>query len=352
MSKVNILHVIDSLGVGGAERLMIGVVKELTEYQHHIIYLTGPDTLKNELDDNVKVHCLNFSTKWDIPSCIWTIRKYIKVNDISIVHSHLVLATMIARMACPRHVKLFNSLHSTIGSRFFSSDKSIKRRIEKLLYKKRHHIIAVSKEVLRDYDKIIGIKGKSSVLCNFVETRVFAKEYKHKDFNTHLKVVAVGNLKPAKNYSFLIDAFRQLPMNISLDIFGEGSLRNELQSAIDKYHVNIRLCGSQNNIHELLRKYDLYVMSSEVEGYGIALLEAMAAGLPALVSDIPVLRETTGNNGLYFDLTNSGDFIQKITDIANHQIDIDQYAKANFEYAQKIGKKESYLQNLRNLYNA
>jgi glycosyltransferase involved in cell wall biosynthesis len=65
-------------------------------------------------------------------------------------------------------------------------------------------------EVLKDFDNSIGIKGKSTVLHNFVPDDFFNNQIKYKSFSDELKLVAVGNLKEVKNYQVLIDAFKLL----------------------------------------------------------------------------------------------------------------------------------------------
>ncbi|MES1222291.1 MAG: glycosyltransferase [Bacteroidota bacterium] len=354
MSKTSILHIIDSLPVGGAEKLLISTINSLPDYDHHLIYLGGSDELAKELSSDCKINRLHSSptSRWHIPRFAYLVNKYIRHHNIGIVHSHLVMATLVARLACPTDVKLFNSIHSLVGSRFFGNGKKGLRLLEKMTYKKRHHVIAVSEEVLQDYDNYIGIKGAYNILPNFVDDQYFKHEYKKTAFAETFRMVTVGNLKAAKNYTYLVEAFKQLPRTIQLDIYGEGSLRDELQSAIDKNSLNIRLCGATNNVHEVLNSYDLFVMSSSFEGHPLALLEAMAMGMPAAVSDIPVFREAVGGNGIFFDLNDTNDFVKKITAIANHQVDLDEYAKYNFKLARKEATKERYIRSLTRIYGS
>ena len=70
------------------------------------------------------------------------------------VHSHLVLANLLARLATPSQVPLFNSLHNLNGEKIFFRRWSLATILEKLFYRKDHHLIAVSKAVLDDYQKI------------------------------------------------------------------------------------------------------------------------------------------------------------------------------------------------------
>jgi glycosyltransferase involved in cell wall biosynthesis len=350
MPKVEVLHIIDTLGVGGAERVMVGTINSLPEFSHHVVYLTGKDTLAAELPSHCKVTCLNFRFKLDIPRCVIAIRRYIKQNNIEVVHSHLVMSTLISRLATPRKVKQFNSIHNLLSHRCFTPEKKFPRFVEKFFHKKHQHIIAVSESVKEDYDKTIGIKGEVTVLPNFVEPHFFADEFKRMNFNGTFRMVAVGSMKWQKNYEFLIEAFKQMPKNIHLDIYGDGPLRGEIENAIKKHNLNIKLCGLQSNVHERLRQYDMFVMSSHIEGHPVALLEAMASGMPAILSDIPVLREATRDKAIYFNLDNTTDFINKITAIAAHQVNLDEYARTNFEMVRQVAGKKQYMQSLRDLY--
>jgi glycosyltransferase involved in cell wall biosynthesis len=172
------------------------------------------------------------------------------------------------------------------------------------------------------------------------------------NFNGSLNLVAVGNLRKPKNYSFLIEAFKDLPKNIHLDIYGAGPLKNELQAAIEKYKVNIRLCGMREDIYNILLRYDAFIMSSIYEGCPISLLEAMACGMPAILSDIPVLREVAGDKSIFFDINKTEDLVRKLKEIAKHEINLDEYAAANFERVKKIALKENYLAMLCKIYTS
>ncbi len=349
MSKVNVLHIIDSLSLGGAEKVLVGAVNGLPEFNHHIVYLRTPDTLIKNLPASAKVYKLNYKSKLDIFSCVNDLKKYIEANDIKIVHSHLFLATLIARLACNKNIKLFTTIHSLSSKNYFSQNKFTKW-LEKLTYKKRHHVIAICEEVFKDYNECIGIKGPYSILYNYVENVYYTNDYKKMNLNGKLRLVAVGNLRAPKNYPYLIEVFKKLPANVQLDIYGAGPLHDELQQEIEKNKLNIKLCGVREDIHNVLRQYDAFIMSSVFEGQPISLLEAMASGMPAILSDIPVLREVTNNKAIYYSLNNGDDLVQKINALLNGQINLDEFAQSNFDRAKRIADKENYMNTLHRLY--
>jgi glycosyltransferase involved in cell wall biosynthesis len=349
MSQINVLHIIDTLGIGGAEKVMIGAVNSLPEFQHHVVYLNGSDAMACRLPVSCKIKRLNYlSKKFDVPRCAMELRRYIKKNKIDIVHSHLFVSTIIARLACPRNVKLFTTIHSLPSRNYFASRMA--KWWERVTYRKRHHMIAICNEVFNDYNHCIGVKGPYTILYNYVEDVYHAKDYRRTNFGKTLRLVAVGNLKPAKNYGYLIEAFKSMPKNIHLDIFGSGPLHRELQTEIEKHGLNIRLCGVREDINNVLRDYDAFIMSSIFEGQPISLLEAMACGMPAILSDIPVLREATNNKAIFYDLNNVNDLVAKVTAVANHEIDLDEFAKAGFDRVKKIASKENYMEMLKKVY--
>jgi glycosyltransferase involved in cell wall biosynthesis len=113
--------------------------------------------------------------------------------------------------------------------------------------------------------------------------------------------LAVGRLDPVKDHSTLLRAFAKLSTNALLVIAGEGPLKNQLRSFANDPALSDRVVfpGFQNDVLRWMRAADGFVLSSRSEGLPIALLEACACELPAVVTDIPgareVLPESIGN---------------------------------------------------------
>lgn len=351
MPETNVLHIIDTLGVGGAEKVMVGCVNGLTGLKHHVIYLRGSDAMKKFLPEDCKVTGLNLRSKFDLIRCALAVKKYIRENNITVVHSHLFMASLVARLATPKTIKLFTTIHSLASRNYFANSR-VARWMEKLVYRRHHHIIAICHEVFDDYNACIGVKGPYTILYNYVDDRYYQPAYKKASFTKEFRMVAVGNLKKAKNYMYLLQAFRHMPKNVSLDIYGSGPLEKELQAEITRHHLNVRLCGVREDIQNVLPAYDAFIMSSIFEGQPISLLEAMACGLPAILSDIPVLREATNNRGVFYDLNNVNDLVKKVNDILTHETDLDEIARSNFERVKRVAGRENYMQTLRSMYLA
>ena len=344
-----ILHVIDSLGVGGAEKLLVSIINDLREFENHLLILRGPDILKPKIHALSSFLNLETSSFKNALTKVPIVKGYMKERKFDIIHSHLYESNVIARLSAPRGVKLFNSIHAVSSMASYNESRAA-LWLEKITYKKKHHLVHVSQTVRDDFNKHIGLKGASVVLYNFIEDLFFHNMPK-KGFDLEkLKLVAVGNLRDQKNYPYLINTFKQLPKSVSLDIYGEGPLRQEIQMEIDKHELNISLKGLKNNLYEILPHYDLFVMSSHFEGQPVALLEAMACGLPALLSDIPVLREVGKNMALYFDLQNPQALVQRVTEIIGNQYNLAEMSSQGYEFASLNARKANYMKRLKSLY--
>jgi glycosyltransferase involved in cell wall biosynthesis len=350
MKKTNVLHIIETLGLAGAEKIVVGTINGLPRHNHHLIYFRSPDTLRAGIPADCKVRKLNAGSILGYIKAIFIIRRYIRRNNIRIVHSHLCIPTVVARMACPKNVQLFTTIHNLPSKSYFKTSKVLKW-LEKLTYRSRHHIIAICQEVYKDYKRCIGIRGKATILYNYIEDGFFSPGFRQPVYGPALKLVAVGTLKYQKNYSYLLEAFKNLPRNISLDIYGIGPLQDEMQQQINLHKLNIRLMGLNSSMEKVLAEYDAMVMSSHYEGQPLAVLEAMATGLPVILSDIAVLREVTDNNAVFFNLADPGDLARKLVAISNKEIDMSGLAWNNFERAKKIAGKQNYMTSLEEIYN-
>jgi len=160
------------------------------------------------------------------------------------------------------------------------------------LYKRQKYIQTIEKNAdvivtLTDGDKQLWKKAKHvEVIPNFSTMQVsHYSDYKNK------RIIAVGRLSPEKGYERLFEVWRLVSSKYSdwvLDIFGEGKLHNDLNRSIQKSGLkNIHIHHATTNISQEYTNSSIYVMTSRLEGFGLALLEAMKHGLPCIAFDCP-----------------------------------------------------------------
>jgi glycosyltransferase involved in cell wall biosynthesis len=353
--KPTIVHVIDNLCRGGAETLLVDLLKDLSQH-YNIILVTlneGSDFDEKEVKCQYR-YSLGYTSKFKFVSAVRQLKKIIKRHQPVLVRSQLYWSTIISRVACPKDIPLVFSVHFTFSDAAFEIRRKggIIKWIEKITYKKRHTFLAVTQMVADDYEKMIGFKGKSYVLHNYTNEAYFdnATNYVF-EATRKLKLVAVGNPRKQKNYELLIDAFKQLnDPTVTCDIYGSGPHDSVLQQKIDDAQVPIVLKGKSSVVHTKLKEYDAFVMTSVSEGFGIAVVEAMAVGLPLLLTDLKVLREVTCGNAIFFDPHNQQELAGKIVDFRKGKYDAVAMSEKGKEISRRLYSKETYLQKILDIY--
>jgi glycosyltransferase involved in cell wall biosynthesis len=351
--KNTIIHVIDSLTTGGAEEIIIGVVQSLQSFKHVVVTLWEANDYQ-ETTIKYPFYCLKYKGKLDTIRVARLLKKIILNHNANIVHSHLLAATSIARLAINKSDKLFFSVHSELSKGAFKISK-LSRFIELLTYKKKHVAIFVSNIVKDDYQRSIGLKGSHFILYNFVEDKYFGT---HKNTtptrsNNSLRFLAIGKLKEQKNHVLLIQAFARLdPMKYSLDIWGDGPLEQVLREEISNLNAkNVALRGKSKNPDTLFKNYHYFILASKTEGYGLAPLEAMASKIPCILSNIPSFQELVPNCAVYFDPNSVVDLLKVIKNLDLNSKETREMLSRAQSRVNRIGSKKDYVKKLEFIYN-
>jgi len=194
-----------------------------------------------------------------------------------------------------------------------------RRWIIRLLFSKRWQFITVSDWVRRDFLQhapwLESTRVKTIYNCIDVE-RIVNSQLSRKDARERLSLpdetMVFGNihrLDRSKGHDYLIKAFVHAFSNkpqVHLVIIGEGPRRKQLQEIIDNLGANeqVHLAGLIPNASNLTRAFDVFVIPSLHEGFGLGLLEGMAARIPVIASDGGALPEVVGDAGILFPVGN------------------------------------------------
>jgi glycosyltransferase involved in cell wall biosynthesis len=309
-----LLHFIFNLSRGGAETMMVRVIKELPEYEHVVVTLFPGNNFGEELQCK-KWICLNINSLFALPVAFFKFRKLVKAAKPDLVHTHLFWPTFVARFAMPERIPLITTIHAFIATSGEYKHWYI-RFLDKLSYNFRKNIIiVVAKGALDEYFSFLNLKPyKAYALYTFVDLERFSSSRISTAIQSHaFKLIAVGALRLQKNYPYLINAMALIKdKNIELDIYGTGNLREELQQLINKTGAKVFLKGEVNNIEDIIPQYDLFVMSSTYEGFSLGILEAMAMRMPLLLSDIVSFKEQCEDKAWYFSLADVQDAASQI----------------------------------------
>jgi glycosyltransferase involved in cell wall biosynthesis len=343
---MRILHLIDSLDYGGAEKLLMAYIPLLDSDQHIVVTLNGP----NVYDQNSYIYRdLNINPRKNIFKAVLLIRNIIKENDVDIVHSHSFWTNIISRLATPKRVRLFNHYHFADYDTM-KQKSSVKRMIllDKIFIHKSLVRLAVSEYVATILKKEFP-KAIIKVIPNFINC-IPAEQGKKEKNNRNLRIVAVGNCNLEKNYQMIIESFALLKEEpFSLDIIGGGEKLDFYKDQLRSLEINnVRFLGYVPDVRTRIKQYDLFLSASISETFGIAILEAICARLPLLLSNIPAFKEIAPKSALFFNPQDKTDLIEKLRFYFKNRTEpeYDDYDRTLCKYS-----ADTFIAELHNIYN-
>lgn len=323
-----ILHVIDSLGIGGTERQLILNLANLdrNRFQNFLCYLYPVDDLADEVK-NLGLHtfCLGLKGKRDWLSGVRRLMNFIKTIKVDLVHTNLFEAAVLGGTAArlsgvPAVSTLTHHADSPVRfSRELYVNKfklSLARLLTRTAYNMCYnHLIAVSEPTRTSWIHSFGInEARVTVIPRAIGQSLLQLEPSSivNEIKTELSLdgcypvlLNIGRLIPHKGQKYLLQAIPLILKNFpraKLLIAGEGPLRDDLERISKDLGLDgvVSFLGSQKEIKRLLQTCDIFVFPSLSEGMPGSLLEAAALGKPCIASNIDPVREILedGESGL------------------------------------------------------
>ncbi len=292
-SRVHIQHVLLSLQPGGLENGVVNVVNRLdpARFQSSLccLKIAGEFAARVKRDD-IAIHEFGWRGGNDI-GLAWRLAKMFKQTRTDIVHTRNAEAFFYgflgAKLAGVPHL-----IHSEHGRTF--NDRRIRFFAQRQMSRFTDAIFAVSDQLKRDLVGHIGIPpSRIEVLYNGVDLQRFKSVDRasiHAEWGVRpgeVVVGSVGRLVPVKNYPLLLRAVQAVP-GCKLVLIGDGPERSGLTALAESLGIvdRVRFLGHREDVGSLLGAFDVFVLPSFSEGMSNTLLEAMAAGVAAVASDV------------------------------------------------------------------
>ncbi len=331
---MKIIHVVLSLGKGGAEKLLVDVLPLYVEKGHDVSILQLSSIKESqEYIISVKKAGIKFFTlsngSFRNVLLIKKLRTFFKKNHFDIIHVHLfpcvywvALATLNMKS---RSVLIFTE-HSSQNRR---NAKFYMRPIERFMYGRYDRIVAISEKIKEKLDQWLGLSEKIVLIPNGVNQSKFrnAKSYPPSFWYERMNlradyytILMVARFSPPKDHITVIEALEMLPSNYQLVFVGDGENQGAIRNLVaeKKLSNSVYFAGFRLDIPELMKSADLIVLSSLYEGLSGVTLEALASGTVFLGTDVAGIREVVPNRSFLFTKRDSLHLAQKIKEVTKN----------------------------------
>jgi len=366
MAKTKVLHIIKSLGRGGAEMLLPETLKlhDLSEFEFHYIYFLP---WKNQLVANIEqaggqVTCLPANNNLQLLKQYQKIIKYCKQHNIDLIHAHLPWAGFVARL-----------VHQKTGIPVIYTEHNMQERyhfvtkyLNRFTYNWQSLALGVSTDVSQSIIKNIRPEIPVETLPNGVNTDFFKRDLqqglqKRMELNIPEDAIVIGNVavfrfqKRLKEWLQVLKNITDKYDNVYGLLVGAGPLDSEVKKTLSDLHLEnkVKLPGLQTDMKAYFNMMDIFMMSSSFEGLPIALLEAMSMSCAIVTTNAGGIKEVIRHekDGLVCLV----DQWQNLTNLAQKLIEnpgqLKQYQQASRKrVVNKFGMKKM-VENLENIYN-
>jgi glycosyltransferase involved in cell wall biosynthesis len=330
--RTRVLLLLRGLNTGGAEKLATEQALNSSATFEYVVAVTSRDEtpLTRALAAaGIRVHHLagDFcDVRW-----IRALVRLLREGNISLVHVHspsLLLTTRLLIRLTDDNIRIVATYHSMWGNR-----PHLFRLSERLCYKANHATIAVSAQVLRSLPT--SLQKHTQVIHHGIDTHAVRQGAKSRDSaRAELRIPAdgfvigaVANLRPEKSLDALIEAAHRTPDRCAdgrpllFIIVGGGPLRRELRELVRMRGLESRvlLAGPVDDGARAMSAFDVFTLTSTIEGLPVALMEAFSIGLPVVVTRAGGLSDVVheGGNGTLVDIGDIDALANAYTKLAN-----------------------------------
>lgn len=305
MKKLRVLQFITPSGFYGAERWVLALANNFNKDEVDCDLAVTRESPTHDLSiakyfptEIGKVHYMDMSGRFDL-SVIKKLVSIIRERKIQIIHTHGyksdILGLIAARIS---GIKCVSTPHGFSGNVGFKLSTFIK--IGTYFLKFFDSVVPLSEELMDDMERYKVPEKKVTFIRNGVDIReidnsiqVMNSGRSEKSLQDEKKIIGfIGQMIPRKGVTDLINIFDSIyndNPDVSLKLVGDGALRPELEQLASSLSSkeNIDFLGYREDRLELLSKFNVFAMTSSLEGIPRCMMEAMAVGIPMVGYDIP-----------------------------------------------------------------
>ncbi|QOV90997.1 glycosyltransferase [Humisphaera borealis] len=321
-----ILLLITDLEIGGTPTVVRELALRLRDPSHveiEVACLSKWGPVADQLRDaGVRVTALGAGSPLDFLRTLFRLVRLIREGNFDTVFSFLIHANAMATAAAPfcPEVRFLQSIQTT------QPEPRWHWWLQRLIQHAAAKVVVPSPSAAEVAKGWAGVaRERAVVISNAVDIESFNEIYAGnaaRQAQTPRRVGFIGRLDPIKRVPDLVMAMSHQPSG-RLDIYGEGVDRPAIEAAVRRWGLQdrVKLHGAITRPHEALATMDVLVLPSKAEGFGLVLIEAMAAGVPVIGADVPGIRDVIRHldTGLLLEDVSPMQFVQAIV-TATHTV--------------------------------
>lgn len=310
-----IVHVIYRFDVGGLEMMLAECIRRIPRqrYRHAIVCISGYSAFAEKIDGTgTPIYSLDKPAGLGL-SAHFRLWKLLRTLRPAILHTYCISAVEYTAMGMLASVPV--RMHSEHGRNLNEADGhnikyNVLRRVMALLM---HSCVAVSNDLHSWLAEIVRVpRSKISCISNGIDTDRFSPKPTQLPSGParalpprHFVIGTVGRISEVKNQAVLVDAFvlllerfRGSGLELSLTIVGDGVLLTALKKKISTLGIShlVWTPGARDDIPEIMKTFSVFVLPSLSEAMPVAVLEAMATGIPVIASRVGGLPDIVKEN--------------------------------------------------------
>lgn len=291
--KKTIVLAIFTLQGNGAERFALTLAKGLVNAGHdaHIVYFKPIIDLP--VPDGVQLHHFDYAKYRILPKfCRPSIAArafdhFVKtcIGTPDLVLSNLYPVDLILHKSQLPNVHLV--IHNTMSAEYRHADKAMIKHLQSIYLAK--SCIGVSQGVSDDFVKLFGDQSQIQTIYNPIDVQTVQADADTFDIDQRNYLVHVGKFKTQKRHDILIRAYAKSQRLKPLVLVGTGPLLEQSKQLVHELGLDqqVIFTGFQKNPYPWIKNADVMVVSSDFEGFSIAILESIALGTPVISTDCP-----------------------------------------------------------------
>jgi len=339
MQKIHIVHILGNFAPGGAEMGVVRLIRSFpnSDITHSVCSIGSNMAMKELLPEYV--NCYSLGIDGASYSAFIPLYRLLKKTNSDIAHVNniapwfdVALASKLAGCKC---IETFHGVEENVNTFPFP-----RRILLKTAFSMTSSTTAVAEAAANLLTQLIGIPtNRVKVIPNAVDTDFFSPCPSNEQKNSlrislnlpiqGLLIGCVAALRPVKNHDGLLKAFAKAmseksdlsSKDVYLVLVGEGLLESKLKRLSHALGIEgqVIFLGRRNDIHKVLQAFDVFVLNSKTEGMSYAIIEAMAAGLPIIATDVGANSEliTYDTEGYPFPQGDTEALVNYISQMAN-----------------------------------